>query len=133
MKDSMDADENIRKLLELDRNLKRLNQEEKTIDSRVSFDYTISPTPRIDSAGNRWYKVKLFITPKPGYDLHNIEKVVYVLHPTFNPPKVARSNPDNQFALEFESWGSFHAMAIIKIKNSNDVLQLIQYLPIGQL
>jgi len=118
-----------KRLKELDNNLSKLTKDE-TIDSRVSFEYEIKQS-RKDDKGILWYPIKLFISPKAGYDLHNIQKVIYLLHPTFNPSKVAISNVESQFALEFESWGDFYAMAIIMF-NTKDTLKLIKYLPVGK-
>lgn len=117
-------EEMFHRLRELDDAISSLTENE-TIDSRVSFEYAITPSTK-----PKWYKVRLYIQAKEGFDLSQIDRVVYILHPTFNPSKVAVKNPQNNFALELESWGDFHAMAVIVFK-SGEVLKLVRYLPIG--
>ena len=120
----------MRRLRELDEDVSRLREEE-TVDPRVSFDSDIGRVPtRTDPDGTRWFSVRLFIQPKRGFDLHSIERVVYVLHPTFSPSQVAVLDPQNGFALEIESWGDFHAMAQVHFK-AGETRTLVQYLPIG--
>lgn len=124
-------DDALRRLQELDQEASRLTAEETT-DPRVTFEYEIGNRPaRVDPDGTAWYRVRLFLTPKGSFDLRKIEKVVYVLHPTFQPSRVAVSNPDNRFAVEIESWGDFHAMAIIVFRDTGEQKSQIKYLPIG--
>lgn len=116
-------EEMLHRLRELDDAISSLTTTE-TMDSRVSFDYDIT----LSKPG--WYKVRLYIRPKGGFNLNQIDKVIYYLHPTFRPSKIAVKNPNNQFALELESWGDFHAAAVI-VFLSGELVRLIRYLPIG--
>jgi hypothetical protein len=108
------------------------NDEDVVIDSRVSFEYQMTPQPsKIDSKGNKWHIFTLFISPKRKFDLNNIEKVVYLLPSSFDPQNVASINAQAQFAIELEALGGFYVMAVIMFKNKRERLKLMQYLPKG--
>jgi len=109
------------------------NNEDKIIDSRVSFEYHVTPDPiKIDGSGNKWYKFKLLIAPKDEFDLKNIEKVVYLLPSTFDPQNIASTDFQKNFAIELDSLGGFYVQAIILFTNNKEKLKLTQYLPTGK-
>jgi transcription initiation factor IIF auxiliary subunit len=119
-------------LNELDDEVKSLRRGSNS-DNRVVFRYKILSHKK-DDTGTDWYRVDLFIEPQPGFDLAEVEKVVYVLHETFKPENIiAVKNPANGFLLRIDSWGDFHAVAVVVYnKLKGDVSNLIQYLPIGK-
>lgn len=120
----MDDLEAYTRLKALDEEISRLTTEEIT-DSRVGFEYSIRTAERKGR-----YRVKLFIEPRGTFSLNEVDRVIYLLHPSFNPSKVAVKNPQTKFALELDSWGDFHAMAVVVFK-SGEAVKLIRYLPIG--
>jgi len=124
----MELNEASEKLKKLDDEITKLVEEE-TVDPRVKFTYQIDKSYRVDSSGTKWYTVTLSISPKENFDLNNIEKVVYLLHPTFEPNVVTVDSKTN-FSLKLESWGDFNAMAVIIFKDKSE-LKLVKYLPIG--
>ena len=91
-------------------------------------------TPETDRDGVKWYPVQLWISPLLGFSINKIEKVVYLLHPTFSPSQVAVNNVKDNFTLRFKSYGDFHAMAVLVLKpieGIRETIKLIRYLPIG--
>jgi hypothetical protein len=109
-----------------------MSEEEETTDSRVSFEYQITPQPsKIDSKGNKWYIFRLLISAKGKFNLNNIEKVVYLLPSSFDPQNVASKNPRVQFAIELEATGGFYVMAIVMLRINNERIKLRKYLPKG--
>lgn len=117
------------KLTNLDKEIDKLTKQE-SMDSNVVLEYKITSAESKDPTTN-WYWVTLSIIPKGDFNLENIEKVVYLLHPSFSPNKIVVDTPQSGFALQFQSWGGFHAVAIIVYKNKT-LSQLIRYLPIGE-
>jgi hypothetical protein len=112
-------------------NVSGLSRNDEVIDSRVSFEYHLSPQPsKIDGKGNKWYLFRLFISPKSKFALNNIKKVVYLLPSSFDPQNVASQDPRSQFSIELEALGGFYVMAVI-LKNTGEKLKLSQYLPNG--
>lgn len=121
----MDEKEALDKLTELDEEIIKLKLQDKS-DSRVIFGYSIKPLKT-----DLWL-VDLFVTPKPGFNLDDVKKVIYVLHPTFHPNKIAKISSKDSFHLQLQSWGDFHAMTVVVFKDPNlKPAQLIRWLPIG--
>ena len=116
----------LEKLEALDSEITRLKAKDQN-DPRVSFGYDIKPLK------DDYWLVRLYVKPKGDFDINEVEKVVYVLHPTFNPNIIAKDNASNFFSLELQSWGAFHAMAIIafKDKKKNPPVELTRWLPIS--
>lgn len=114
------------RLNKLDGEIEYAKSREHT-DGKVKFDYSIALAEK--QPDRSWYWVKLKIIPI-ACKLDDIEKVVYLLHPTFNPNKIAATDYKNGFEIDFKSYGAFHAMAIVVYKNK-ETSQLIQFLPIG--
>ena len=121
----MDENEVYDKLTQLDEEIVKLKGKDH-YDPRIAFGYTIKPLKP-----SLWL-VDLFVTPKPGFNIDDVKKVIYVLHPTFNPNKIAKVNSKDFFHLQLQSWGDFHAMAVVVFKNPKvQPVQLIRWLPIG--
>ena len=115
----------LEKLKELDSEIIKLKSKD---DPRIAFGYDIKPLE------NDVWSVTLVVNPKSGFNINEVEKVVYVLHPTFKPNNIiAVDNPRNYFTLELQSWGAFHAMAIVvfKDKEKNPPVELTRWLPIS--
>lgn len=124
----MELKEALNKLKMLDDEIAKLTEVD-TPDPRVEFAYQISDAYTTEMLSDKWYNVKLFIKPKQGFDMKNVEKVVFLLHPTFEPNVIVVDEKSN-FTLNLESWGDFHAMAVVIFKDKSET-RLIQYLPIG--
>jgi hypothetical protein len=107
------------------------NEMENT-DPRVSVEYIIDSKPiKRDSNNNEWYRFKLFINPKSEFELKNIEKVVYLLPSTFDPPNIASIDFKKNFEIELDSQGGFLIQAVILFRDK-EILKLTRYLPIGK-
>ncbi len=97
----------------------------------VSFEYNVDPKiKKIDSKGNKFYLFTLFISGKSKSDLNDIQKVVYLLPPSFDPPNVASEDREAEFSIQLEALGGFYVMAVI-LKNTGEKLKFNQYLPKG--
>ncbi len=106
--------------------------ERENTDPRINLEYIMDSKPiKRDSNNNEWYRFKLFINPKGKFELKDIEKVVYLLPSTFDPPNIASIDFMKNFAIELDSQGGFLIQAVILFKN-NEVLKLTKYLPIGR-
>lgn len=118
--------EALERLKKLDLDLeKTLSQEDS--DGKVKFDNSIAfAEKRVDRS---WYWVKLRVKAL-ACKLDDIEKVVYLLHPTFNPNKIVSYDYKSGFEIGFQSYGAFHAMALVIYKDKT-TSKLIQFLPIG--
>ena len=128
----MDYRELYQRLEKLDAEMSKLKTEE-SFDPRVSFEYKIG-RPKPDREGTLWYPVELSISPKAGFDINKIQKVIYILHPTFTPSRIAVSNVKEQFALRLKCFGVFHAMAVVVLEPVNghsEIVKLIRFLPVG--
>lgn len=120
-------DENraLKQLEDLDNEIIDITQKQAS-DSKVSFEYFIKRLGPTD----KYWQVILSIKSVRGFDLNKIDKVIYLLHPTFDPNKIAVSDSSDGFRLEIMAWGDFHAMAIVVYKDGA-ISQLVQFLPIG--
>ena len=121
----IDEKEALNELHDLDYKIKTLS-EKQTSDSMVKLESTIT---QLGTSND--YKISLYLEPINQFDLKNIEKVIYVLHPTFEPNKIAVSNTNEKFNLDIMAWGSFHVMAIVVYRNG-EVSKLIKLLLVEQ-
>ena len=121
----IDEKEALNELRDLDYRIKTLS-EKQTSDSRVKLESVIT------QLGTRKdYKISLYLESINQFDLKNIKKVIYVLHPTFEPNKIAISSPKEKFNLDIMAWGSFHVMAIV-VYHTGEVSKLIKLLLVKQ-
>ena len=63
--------------------------------------------------GSLSHQVKVWIDAASHQTLSNIQKVVYYLHPTFNPSEIASDNPSDNFAISLNVWGEFEIKATV--------------------
>lgn len=65
---------------------------------------------------NDYYQWRVFVD-EPFERLEQIERVEYLLHPTFPEPQQIRTNPSDRFALETSGWGEFPIQVVVTYKN----------------
>ncbi len=71
---------------------------------------------KIDERGkNNWYKWRVFA--KENGILDKIDRIEYLLHPTFPDRKRVIKDRGNNFALESEGWGQFYIFITIWFKD----------------
>jgi S1-C subfamily serine protease len=87
---------------------------------------SISSTVEYSNDPERPYHLSVWISG-PGDVYMEIVQVTYRLHPTFTPSVVTRTNPDDEFLLEFDSWGEFEIIAEVELRDGT-VLTLTQHL-----
>ena len=131
LKSAQETSKQVLTLADFEREIDTLFSAVEKVDSRVSFDHAIrNEQSRVDSDGAIWFRVTLFISPKGGFDLRQIDNVVYVLPHPLRPSEVAVSDPLNGFAIQVENWSPFHVRAVIMFKDSEEQLSLMQSIPI---
>ena len=65
------------------------------------------------SGGNSLtHQVRVWINSSP-VTLSNIQKVVYHLHPTFNPAEITGDKPEDKFAISLSALGEFEIKATV--------------------
>jgi len=89
-------------------------------------------TPKSEASKEGIIQLRNFARPiqnKPGYFqwkvfadaskeiLPQIEKIEYILHPTFGQTRRIRENPADNFALESTGWGEFTILAHVTFKD----------------
>jgi len=79
-----------------------------------------------------YYRVFVNIDSSDQRGLDDIEKVIYLLHPTFkNPRRVVQTRDDN-FLLKTNCWGEFSLKAEVYLKNDKEPLLLERYISIRE-
>lgn len=65
---------------------------------------------------DRW-EWELFLDSDNPKELDNVEKVKYILHPTFPDPIRMVKNPSEGFRLKTNGWGTFKTQAFVYFKD----------------
>lgn len=76
----------------------------------------------------KWYSIKAYIVSSDeNQELNNIEKVEYLLDPSFEYPVMVSINPDNNFLIEAESWKPIPLKAKVSFKDKGREPILLKY------
>jgi transcription initiation factor IIF auxiliary subunit len=67
--------------------------------------------------GEDWWKWSAFLDDGGSGELGNVDRVEYVLHPSFNNPVREVSDPAGGFAMDTAGWGTFPLKAVVYTKD----------------
>lgn len=71
--------------------------------------------------GKKHYLIKIEVFSSSDPNLENVEKVEYLLHPTFKDRLRTSTNSYNKFKIEFWAWGTFLVEATVYLKDSKKI------------
>lgn len=66
-----------------------------------------------------WWDWSAYLT---GPDVAKVDRVEYVLHPTFKNPVRVISDPEDGFRMKTSGWGTFELRAIVHMKDGKQQL-----------
>lgn len=69
--------------------------------------------------GNDWWKWSVWVDGSP-HELDTIERVMYVLHSTFNNPVREIADRTTDFRLDTSGWGAFRIRARVFYKDGHE-------------
>lgn len=75
-----------------------------------------------------YYRVCIYLDADEPSILDKVEKVIYMLHPTYVQPEITKSDPRSQFRLDITAWGEFMLYAQVYFKGADKAVQLKRYL-----
>ena len=83
----------------------------------LKFDNYARPIQKYD--GRQYYQWRVFID-EPENVLDTIQRVRYLLHPTFPEMIQFRCDPSNKFALQSSGWGGFNLSIEITYRDKRE-------------
>lgn len=84
--------------------------------------------PTLDKNNLTYFRLRFWLDADEKKMLDRVDKVIYVLHPTFrNPIREVRSR-ENEFAMATFAWGEFNLKALVFFKDGRPVLTLERYI-----
>ncbi len=107
----------------------RLTESEVYESTNIIKDtlYICHRTQKIPRRDN--YRLQIYLDADAPSILDKVEKVTYILHPTFSPNEITRDDRENQFRLEIEAWGEFMLAAKVYLKGAPEKpVELKRYL-----
>jgi hypothetical protein len=76
-----------------------------------------------------YYEVQIYLDADEASTLNKIDKVTYILHPTFpERERTLAKSENNHFQLEIKAWGEFMLYALVYFSVGNKPIQLKRYL-----
>jgi hypothetical protein len=87
--------------------------------------------PTLDKDNLHYFRLNFWLDADDTGMLDEVDKVVYVLHPTFQNPIREISNRQTSFGMNTIAWGEFNLKAIVYFKNSKSPLTLERYINFG--
>lgn len=72
--------------------------------------------------GKEHFLIKIEVFSISDTKLEGVEKVEYLLHPTFKDRLKTSTNNSNNFQIEFWAWGTFLVEATLYLKDSNKIV-----------
>lgn len=75
-----------------------------------------------------YYQVQIYLDADETSTLDKIEKVTYLLHPTFQERQRTLTKSGDRFQLEIKVWGEFMLYALVYFKGQAKPIQLKRYL-----
>jgi hypothetical protein len=88
--------------------------------------------PSLDKDQRRYYRLKFWLDADEAGMLNNVEKVVYVLHPTFKNPIREIFLQETAFEMNTIAWGEFNLKAIVYLKEGGTPITLERYIDFGE-
>ncbi|MGC4095955.1 MAG: hypothetical protein QM706_02475 [Nitrospira sp.] len=104
-------------------NLEEL-EEYKTVGIERDSIYVCHRARKIPKSEH--YQVQIYLDANENTILEKIDRVTYVLHPTF--PERERTLTQDPFQLEIRAWGEFMLYALVYFKGRGKPIQLKRYL-----
>jgi hypothetical protein len=87
--------------------------------------------PTLDKDNLHYFRLKFWLDADNARMLDQIDKVVYVLHPTFQNPIREINDRQTCFGMNTIAWGEFNLKAILHFKNGKPPLTLERYIDFG--
>lgn len=78
---------------------------------------TLTLRNRWDHKGGQWWEWEAFLDDAGSGELENVERVEYVLHPTFRDPIREVTFPEGGFLMRTAGWGTFPLKAFVYLRN----------------
>ena len=88
--------------------------------NKVDIKIKNTANPKGDQPG--WYNWMVFLDVTEDV-LSRIDKVKYILHPTFVNPEYVTTNKKDKFSLKGEGWGEFRIRVEISTQNGDKVIK----------
>jgi hypothetical protein len=101
-------------------------------EEKVSLMHQATPINTAGKQSSLSHQIKVWVNAPSPELLSNIQKVVYHLHPTFNPSEMTSDKPDDNFALSLNVWGQFELKATVYFKDGTTI-DISRYLSFSSL
>ena len=100
------------------------------VQSEVYLRHSAIRDPSLDKHNLTYFRLKFWLDADDRNALGEVEKIIYVLHPTFrNPVREVRSR-DTNFMMATYAWGEFNLKAIVYF-NDGSRQTLERYIDFG--
>lgn len=100
-------------------------------ESEYYLRHSAKRDPALDKGGMQYFRLKFWLDADDSKTLADVDKVVYVLHPTFKNPVREIKDQQSSFAMNTYAWGEFNLKALVYFKNGRPQMELKRFIDFG--